>query len=59
MWSLLSETEKAEVLNAAFASVLTSKTSFKESQVPETRAEGWDKGDLPLVELAQVREYLC
>jgi len=29
--------EKAEVLNALFASVFTSKTSFWESQVPETR----------------------
>jgi len=29
--------EKAEVMNAAFASVLTSKTNLQESQAPEIR----------------------
>ncbi|GAB0204007.1 hypothetical protein GRJ2_002866300 [Grus japonensis] len=32
--------EKTEVLNAAFASVFTSKTGLQESQVPETRGKG-------------------
>ncbi|KAK4806752.1 hypothetical protein QYF61_005548 [Mycteria americana] len=50
--------EKAEVLNAFFTLVFTSKTSLQESQVPETRGKGWSKEDVPLVEEAQVREYL-
>ena len=40
--------EKAEVLNAFFASVLTSKTSIEKSQVPETREEGLSKDDVPV-----------
>ena len=31
--------EKAEVLNAAFASVFTGKTGLQESQAPETRGK--------------------
>ncbi|GAB0193858.1 mitochondrial enolase superfamily member 1 [Grus japonensis] len=50
--------EKAEVLHAAFASICTSKTSFPESQVPETSGRVWSKEDIPLVEEDQVREYL-
>ncbi|GAB0206869.1 mitochondrial enolase superfamily member 1 [Grus japonensis] len=50
--------EKSEVLNAAFASVYSSKTGLQESQVPETKAKGWSKEDLPLVEEDQIREYL-
>ncbi|KAK4807239.1 hypothetical protein QYF61_024359 [Mycteria americana] len=49
--------EKAEVLNALFASVFTSKTSLQESQVPETKGKVWSKEDLALVEDDQVREY--
>ncbi|GAB0209465.1 mitochondrial enolase superfamily member 1 [Grus japonensis] len=44
--------EKAEVLNAFFTSVFTSKTSFQESQVPETTGKDWSK------EEDQVRESL-
>lgn len=40
-----------------FASVFTSKTSLRESQVPETRKKNWSKEDLPLVEENQVRTY--
>lgn len=48
--------EKAEVLNASFASVFTSKIGLQESQVPEKNI--WGKDDAPLVEKGQVREYL-
>ena len=43
-------------INAFFASVFSNKTGLQESQVPETREEGWSKEDLLLVE--EVREYL-
>ena len=51
--------EKAEVPNAFFPSVLTSKISLPESQAVETRAKVWSKKNLCLVEEDQVREYLC
>ncbi|KAK4831874.1 hypothetical protein QYF61_019886 [Mycteria americana] len=35
--------EKAEVLNAFFASVLTSKTSYKEFHIPECPGFSWDR----------------
>lgn len=50
--------EKAEVLNATFASVFTSKTRSQESQVPETRGIIWSKEDAHFIEKDQVREYL-
>ena len=49
--------EKTEVLSTFFASVLTSKTSLQESQVPEARLNGQGKKDELLVEEDQVREY--
>lgn len=49
--------EEAEVLNALFTSVSTSKTSFQESQPPGTRGKVW-KEDLRTVEEGQVREYV-
>ena len=50
--------EKAEVLDATFASVSTGITGLQESQVSETRGKAWSKEDIPLVEEDQVREYL-
>ncbi|KAK4827148.1 hypothetical protein QYF61_015102 [Mycteria americana] len=40
-------TEKAEILDAFFASVFTRKNILQESQAPETRRKVWDKEDLP------------
>lgn len=39
------EMEKAEVLNAAFASAFTSKTGPQRPQVPGTRGKVWSKED--------------
>ena len=42
----------------SFISVFVGKTSFQESQAPETTGEVWTKEDLLLVEEGQVREHL-
>lgn len=50
--------EKAEVMNAFFTSVITSKTSLQESEIPEMKGKGWSKEGLSLVEEDQVKEYV-
>lgn len=51
-------TVKAEILNAFFTSVVTSKTNLQESQAPETRRKVWSKEDVTLVGENRVRESL-
>ncbi|GAB0175916.1 mitochondrial enolase superfamily member 1 [Grus japonensis] len=55
---VMEDTEKAELLNAAFASVFTAKASPQESQTLQIGKEVWTKEELPLVKEDQVREYL-
>jgi len=52
------DTEKAELLNAFFASVFTAKASPQESHSLEVREEVWQKDDLPLVGEDCVRDHL-
>jgi len=46
---VLEDAEKAELLNAFFASVCTAKACPQEIQALEVREETWRKDDLPLV----------
>ena len=50
--------DKAEISDAFFASVFSSKTGFQESQVPESREKGWSKEDVALLKVDSVREHL-
>ncbi|GAB0189155.1 mitochondrial enolase superfamily member 1 [Grus japonensis] len=55
---VMEDTEKAELLNAFFASVFTAKASPQESQTLEVGEKVWRKEDFPLVEEDRVRDHL-
>jgi len=52
------DAEKAELLNALFASVFCAKTGPQESQALEVREEAYREDDFPLVEKDCVRDRL-
>ena len=52
------DTEMAELLNAAFASVFTAKAGPQGSLSPDLREKASRKEDLPLVEEDQIRDHL-
>lgn len=52
------DVEKAEILNAFFTLVFTSKTGLQKCQTLETRGTIWSREDITLVQEDQVREYL-
>jgi len=53
----MEDAEKAELLNAAFASVFSAKAGPQESQALEVREEACRKDDLPLVKEGYVRDH--
>ena len=50
--------EKAELLNAFFASVFTAKAGSQASQSSGVTKKAWRKKDLPLVEEYWIRDHL-
>jgi len=55
---VMEDAEKAELLNAFFASVFSAKAGPQESQALEVREEACRKDDFPLVEEHCVRDHL-
>jgi len=55
---VMEDAEKAELLNAAFASVFSAKTGPQESKVLEVREEAYKEDNFPLVEENCVRDRL-
>ena len=51
------DAEKAEVLNAAFASVFSAKAGPQESQAPEAKKEAYREEDFRLLEEDCVRDH--